>query len=132
MMPLSAFYPEDKKTWNCKDEYMFGENILVAPIMKANYTPELIAKTDENTGWDRKESFNVSASSDPDFMAPYTTSVYLPKGKWWDFETNRLYKGGMNIEKEATIKTLPVFIKAGAILPIDRTCNTLQKSRGTT
>ncbi len=118
MMPLSAFYPEDKKTWNCKDEYMFGENILVAPIMKANYTPELIAKTDENTGWDRKESFNVSASSDPDFMAPYTTSVYLPKGKWWDFETNRLYKGCMNIEKEATIKTLPVFIKAGAILPI--------------
>ena len=65
-------------------------------------------------------------------MAPYTTSVYLPKGKWWDFETNRLYKGGMNIEKEATIKTLPVFVKPEQFSRSDRTCNTLQKSRGTT
>ncbi len=101
------------------DEYMFGDNLLVAPIVKAHYTPELIANSDENTGWDRKEKFNVSAGESVDFLRPVMTSVYLPAGAvWWDFETGAKYRGGKTIEKESAIGTIPVYVKGGSILPL--------------
>ncbi len=48
--------------------------------------------------------------------------VYLPKGnKWVDHWTGQIYNGGQWIEKAAEISTLPVFIKAGSIIPTTET-----------
>ncbi|MFY0601280.1 MAG: DUF5110 domain-containing protein [Cyclobacteriaceae bacterium] len=44
--------------------------------------------------------------------------VYLPKGaKWYDFRTNKLISGGTNLKAKAPIETIPLYVKAGTILP---------------
>lgn len=45
--------------------------------------------------------------------------VYLPKGAdWYDYWTNQYYKGGQWIEALAPIDQLPLFVRAGSILPM--------------
>ena len=120
MKALPMDFPGDKKVWNMADEYMFGDNLLIAPIVKACYTPELITTTDENTGWDRKELFDTNAADvDVDFMKPVTVQVYLPAGTaWWDFATGERHRGGKTVEKVSDIGTIPVYVKAGSIIPV--------------
>ncbi len=43
--------------------------------------------------------------------------VYLPKGQWYNFWTNELLMGGGEQHVEASIETMPLFIKAGAVIP---------------
>lgn len=46
-------------------------------------------------------------------------NVYLPSGtKWIDFWNNQSYEGGQTIERETPIEIIPVFVKAGSILPL--------------
>lgn len=58
-------------------------------------------------------------------VAPITDSlvnkkiVYLPKGtSWTDFWTGEQYTGGQEIQKEISINTIPLFVKAGSIIPM--------------
>jgi alpha-glucosidase len=46
-----------------------------------------------------------------------TRNVYLPMGQWYDFYNDDKYDGGASIELEAGIEKIPVFIKAGSIIP---------------
>ena len=43
--------------------------------------------------------------------------VYLPHGEWLDYWTKEVLLGGRWIEKEAPLDTLPIYVKAGSILP---------------
>jgi len=43
--------------------------------------------------------------------------VYLPKGIWYDYWTNKKYEGGTMIAAEAPLETVPMFVRAGAIIP---------------
>lgn len=45
-------------------------------------------------------------------------TVYLPAGKWFDFWTGTSYVGAKSIVADAPIERLPIFVKAGAILPM--------------
>jgi alpha-D-xyloside xylohydrolase len=46
-------------------------------------------------------------------------NVYLPKGEqWFNFWTGKIYEGGQIIETDAPIETMPLFIKAGSIIPM--------------
>ena len=48
-----------------------------------------------------------------------TRKVYLPKSaNWYDFWTGKLITGGQTIDAEAPIETLPLYIKAGSIVPM--------------
>lgn len=53
-------------------------------------------------------------------ISPGTTAraVYLPKGIWYDYYTGRRYTGGKYILAEAPIDHLPLFAKAGAVIPV--------------
>ena len=58
-------------------------------------------------------------------VAPVTSqdttsrTVYLPAGTdWYDFWTNQRYTGGQNIVAAAPIDQLPLFVRAGSILPL--------------
>jgi alpha-glucosidase len=43
--------------------------------------------------------------------------VYLPKGVWYDYWTNKKYEGGTMIAFDAPLETVPMFVRGGAIIP---------------
>ena len=48
-----------------------------------------------------------------------TATKYLPKGaQWYDFWTNRSYKGGQTVTLETSLDRVPMFVRAGSILPL--------------
>lgn len=120
MRPLMMDFPADKNGWNRGDEFLFGDQLLVAPVLEAQYTPEKVSKADENTGWDRKENAAAGESATTiDFLAERQADVYLPAGsEWVDFWTGERLKGGKSITKATTLKTIPLYVKAGGIIPV--------------
>jgi len=120
MRPLFSDFASDKKVWNMTDEFMFGRSILAAPIVDPQYTEEKIIRTDAMTGWDRQD---VRSKKDDgrsvDWTATKTAVKYLPKGAtWYDFWTNKAYKGGQSVTLETTFDRVPMFVRAGSILPL--------------
>ena len=120
MRPLFSDFASDKKVWNMTDEFMFGRCILAAPIVDPQYTEEKIIRTDAMTGWDRQD---VRSKKDDgrsvDWTATKSAVKYLPKGAtWYDFWTNKAYKGGRSITLETTFDRVPMFVRAGSILPL--------------
>jgi alpha-D-xyloside xylohydrolase len=60
-------------------------------------------------------------------VSPVTTQgatkreVYLPKATWYDFWTGAKLEGGRRIEADAPLATLPLFVRAGSIIPMGPT-----------
>lgn len=79
-------YPEDPAVSNINDQYMMGDNVMVAP---------------------------VTADSSH-------RNIYLPKGDWYDFWTREKLSGGKRISMDIPLDRIPVFVKAGTILPLAR------------
>ena len=48
-----------------------------------------------------------------------TREVYLPGGDWYDWWTNEKKQGGKTISREVDLATMPVYVRAGAIIPFD-------------
>ena len=96
-------FPADKAVWGCADEFMFGRALLVAPVVHAQYTPEKVAYDDTPV----------------DFSPARSTQVYLPKGSdWYDFWTGERLKGGRTVTRETHLDTVPLYARAGAIIPL--------------
>jgi len=45
-------------------------------------------------------------------------SLYLPEGTWWNYWTNQPVQGGKQIIEKVTLESIPVYVRAGAIIPI--------------
>ena len=119
MRPLMADFSADKKVWDMADEFMFGRSILAAPILNAQYTEEAIIKEDAMTGWDRKQQATDNGQSTVDWLEAKTAQKYLPKGTtWYDFWTNKTYKGGQHVTLQTQLNRVPMFVRAGSILPL--------------
>ncbi|MBP6567511.1 MAG: glycoside hydrolase family 31 protein [Saprospiraceae bacterium] len=43
--------------------------------------------------------------------------VYLPKGKWYNYWTNKVFEGGKEILAEAPLEQIPLYIREGAVIP---------------
>lgn len=100
--PLMMDFNEDKKVYGIGDEYMFGRSILVRPVTDSLYTYQ-----------DKKQNGYFKG-----FDKIGTTKVYLPVGaKWVDFWNGRQLDGGQQVVKEVPIDIMPVYIKAGSIMP---------------
>ena len=105
MRALVMDFKDDKKVWNIADQFMFGKALLVCPVVESQYTKE----TGERRNPIRTTNYSETKSK----------SVYLPQGtQWYDFWTNEKYQGGRTIERETPIDIIPLFVKAGSILPI--------------
>ena len=101
MRPLMMDFAADKNTHNLTDEFLFGKNILVAPVVTPMYVSSQDGKGTE------------------DYSQPKSRTVYLPLGSSWvDFYTGKSYAGGQTIERQAPIDLIPLYLKAGSILPI--------------
>ena len=48
-----------------------------------------------------------------------TREVYLPKGDWYDWWTNAKAAGGETVSREVDLATMPIYVRAGAIIPVD-------------
>ncbi len=119
MRPLFADFAQDKTVWNMTDEFMFGRSILAAPIVEPQYTEEKIIRTDAMTGWDRKDNSDGETVGHVDWTAAKTAVKYLPKGTtWYDYWTNKPYKGGQRVTITTTFDRVPMFVRAGSILPL--------------
>jgi alpha-D-xyloside xylohydrolase len=104
---LMMDFKNDRNVWNIGNEFMFGRSLLVAPVLEAKYTPE------------RAQSKSRAGIGNVDFMEAKSTRLYLPAGtSWYDFETMQKYDGGQEIERTVNIKSIPLYVKAGSILPI--------------
>ena len=120
LRPLFSDFAADKRVWDMTDEFMFGRSILAAPIVEAQYTEEQIIQEDAMTGWDKKEVRSEGVKSgEVDWAAPKTASKYLPKGtRWYDFWTGKAYQGGQTITLQTALDRVPMFVRAGSILPL--------------
>ena len=100
MRALFMDFAADTKVHDMNNEYLFGNSILVAPVTNSMYVSKQDGKTIE------------------DFSKVKTQKVYLPKGtEWFDFWTGEKHSGGQEIEKAAPIDIIPLYVKAGTILP---------------
>ncbi|MBQ4209832.1 MAG: DUF5110 domain-containing protein, partial [Prevotella sp.] len=119
MRPLFADFAQDKKVWNINDEFMFGRSILAAPIVDPQYTEEKIIRTNAMTGWDRQNATDDSSAKSIDFTSTKNAVKYLPKGTiWYDFWTGARYKGGQDVKLTTSLDKVPMFVRAGSILPL--------------
>ena len=119
MRALMMDFVDDRKVWDINDEYMFGKSILVAPIAHAQYTPEAVVKVSEEEGWSRDGAKKTKTDAAVDFMETKSTNIYLPAGTlWYDFWTNEKHEGGKEITKETTLDVIPLYVKAGSIIPV--------------
>ena len=84
--PLVMDWRTDSKTWNIRDQFMFGPAILVNPVLKEYSTHR---------------------------------TVYLPDAPvWYDFWSGASVKGGQEMEAEAPLDRIPLFVRAGSIVPL--------------
>ncbi len=96
MRALMMDFVHDKNTLNINDEYMFGKSILVCPVTESMY----------------------SKNGKEDFSTIKTRELYLPAGvDWIDFWTGEKLKGGETILKKSPLDIMPLYIKAGSIIP---------------
>jgi alpha-glucosidase/alpha-D-xyloside xylohydrolase len=82
---LWLHYPDDPAAVARGDEYLYGRDILVAPVVAKGAT---------------------------------SRTLYLPHGAWFDFWTNTKRDGGREISRDVDLDTLPLYVRAGAIVPM--------------
>jgi alpha-glucosidase (family GH31 glycosyl hydrolase) len=85
MRSLWLAYPGDPRAVAIDNQYLWGESIMVAPVLQAGATHR---------------------------------TTYLPSGQWWDYWTNHPIEGGKDEVREVDLETLPLYVKAGTILPV--------------
>ena len=76
--------------------------------------------SDKNT-WGIKDQFLFGSSVLVNPVIQYKSrsrNLYLPEGNWFNFYTNELFSGGRNVKVSAPLDQMPLFIKAGSIIPV--------------
>lgn len=79
---LFVEFPHDAGAWQVEDEYMFGSQMLVAPLLESGTS----------------------------------RTVYLPEGRWIDYQTGRQYEGGY---REIAVGHIPcvILVRDGSVIP---------------
>ncbi|MBP1658451.1 MAG: xylosidase, partial [Bacteroidetes bacterium] len=105
MRALVMDFPHDRRALDINDQYMFGKSLLICPVTRLMYADTSIQGKDTT----------VAAN----FGKLKACSLYLPKGTdWVDFWNGEKWSGGQEIKKEAPIDIIPLFVKAGSIVPV--------------
>lgn len=84
LKPLVYYDQDDTQTHYRNDEFIFGNQILVCPILEPNAVGR---------------------------------RMYIPRGEWYNYWTNDLFVGGREVWIDTKFDEIPVFVKAGAIIP---------------
>jgi alpha-glucosidase (family GH31 glycosyl hydrolase) len=90
LRPLYYDWPESDEAYQSKNEYLFGDQMLVDPVV----TP-----SDKQSG-----------------LA--TEKVWLPKGEWIEWPSGKHFTGPTSVDRSFSIDQIPVYVKEGAIVPM--------------
>jgi alpha-glucosidase (family GH31 glycosyl hydrolase) len=88
--PLYYDWPDAPESYTSKDQYLFGEQMMVAPV---------IAPVDKASG--------LAAEK-----------IWVPEGEWIEWPTGKHLTGPAAVSRSFSIDQVPVYIKAGAIVPM--------------
>ena len=86
MRALWLHYPDDAQAVRLGDEYLWGRDLLVAPVVARGVK---------------------------------SRRLYLPAGTWFDWWTGEKLSGPRWIDRPVDLATLPLYVRAGAIVPLD-------------
>ncbi|RYD69259.1 MAG: DUF5110 domain-containing protein, partial [Sphingobacteriales bacterium] len=104
MRALVMDFASDKNALDINDQFMFGKSILVSPV-----TMPMYVKATANG----KDSSMIE-----DFSSTKTKETYLPvSADWYDYWTEEKISGGKRVIKETPLDIIPLYIKAGSIIP---------------
>ena len=90
LRPLYYDWPDEAAAYENKGEYLFGAQMLVAPVVTPGDKVSGLAKE----------------------------KVWLPKGEWIEWATGKHFTGPADVERSFSIEQTPVYLKAGAIVPM--------------
>ena len=90
VMPMYYEYPEERSAYEMKNQFLFGTELMVAPITRK-----------------RMDGLNVAE-----------VHVWLPEGEWYDIYTGMMYEGDRELKMYRDLRSIPVLAKSGAILPM--------------
>lgn len=88
--PLYYEWPELEEAYEWSDEFLFGDELLVAPVSSPR---------DATSGCALRQ-------------------VWLPPGEWTEWSSGRSFAGPCNVEVAVALDEIPVFARSGAILPL--------------
>lgn len=88
--PMYYAYPERKSAYECKNQFFFGTELIVAPVTEHTSTDNNMAGV----------------------------NVWIPEGRYTDVFTGRIYSGKRFVKMYRDIENIPVLAKAGAIIPM--------------
>jgi alpha-glucosidase (family GH31 glycosyl hydrolase) len=88
--PLYYEYPRSEEAYQFKNEYFFGDDLLVNPVTKA------IGK---------------------DSLFTYQ-NVWLPKGNWYEWSTGTILQGDKVVSRKFRLEEIPLYVKEGAVIPM--------------
>ncbi|HVO75140.1 MAG TPA: TIM-barrel domain-containing protein, partial [Ignavibacteriaceae bacterium] len=97
LRPMYYDYAKNDTAYIMKNQYMFGDDMIISPI-----------------------THPVEMENDS-LKKLYTMQrVWLPEGDWIEWSSGSLIKGGKIVERPFCLEEIPVYIKAGAIIPMQK------------
>lgn len=88
--PLYYDYPDNEEAYKYENEYLFGDDILVAPVTEASSDGKISKK-----------------------------EIWFPKGKWYCVETGEMIEGPCVKTMDFTLDQIPYFYREGAIITLN-------------
>ncbi|WP_407404779.1 TIM-barrel domain-containing protein [Sodaliphilus sp.] len=85
--PMYYDYPGAEEAYQFKNQYMFGDDMMIAPV------------------------------TSPATNGFTTIKVWLPEGKWYEMVSGTMLDGGQVVERDFALDEYPIYVKAGAVLP---------------
>jgi len=90
LRPLYYNWPEADEAYTTKNEYQFGDQLLIAPVT---------APVDAASGLAQ-------------------VSLWIPEGDWIEWPTGKHFIGPLTVKRSFSIDQIPIYVRAGAILPM--------------
>jgi hypothetical protein len=90
-LPMYYLYPEAPEAYRCPNQYWFGSELVAAPFVTPRHPDTGLAHQ----------------------------AVWLPEGDWFDFFSGEYHSGGRWLAIYGELDQIPVFGRAGAIVPLD-------------
>ena len=88
--PLYYEHPEIDEAYRYKDQYYFGDDMMIAPV---------VDPVDKKTDLTMKD-------------------IWLPEGNWFEWTSGTMLAGGQIITRKYAMNDIPVFVKEGSIIPM--------------